>query len=60
MRLQNIIDSNRSTKKLTDHLPTRQGNEDLLGLEVVGKSVFESEKACALRLITGRDDIDKH
>ena len=54
-RLTVITTNNKrpeTARVLTDHLPTKQGNEELLGLQIVGESVFEREKACALRLIT--------
>lgn len=55
-RLSQIAENNAqldSARALTDHLPTEQGNADLLGLHVVGQSVFELEKAHAMKLIAG-------
>lgn len=41
----------RSLAKLQEHVPSLATNEDLMSLQVVGTSVFESEKEHALGLI---------
>ena len=38
-------------KKLKDHIPTSSTNNELIKLSVVGTSVFDSEKAHAIKLI---------
>ena len=50
-KMSNASSQADTLRKLQDHLPTSSCNEDLLQLQVVGTNVFESEKACALRLI---------
>ena len=48
-----------SVKLLTDHMPTLQGNPDIVGLQVVGTSVLENEKAHVMKLINGTKLGDK-
>ena len=43
---------------MTSHLPTQQGNQDLIGLQIIGESVFEKEKKYAEDLIAALEDGD--
>ena len=44
--------SNDGLQKLYDHLPSCATNDELEKLQIVGNSVFESEKAHVRRLIS--------
>lgn len=53
-RLESMASEKRQDScrdKLYEHLPGPGTNEELAQLSVVGTNVFNSEKACALRLI---------
>lgn len=57
---QNETQRSECLKKVQSHLPTSSTNEDLVKLQIVGSSVFDSEKSHVMKLIAQAEQSRGH